>query len=62
MQQAVLEMYRKGKITIRQGAEMLGVTYWEMNELLREDQTPLVSDIALAFRRGARPSRRSRRR
>ncbi len=54
MQQTALEMYRRGKITIRQGAEMLGITYWEMNELLRENHLPLVSDISLAFRRGAR--------
>ena len=58
LQQAVLEQYKKGKITIRQGAELLGITYLEMDELLRENRIPLVSDISLALRRRSRKSRR----
>ena len=54
MTQTVLEQYRRGKITVRQGAEMLGVTYLEMNDLLRENNVPLVSDVRAAFR-GGRP-------
>ena len=58
LQQTVLEQYKKGKITIRQGAELLGITYLEMDELLRENRIPLVSDISLALRRRSRKSRR----
>ena len=54
LQQTVLEQYRKGKITIRQGAELLGITYMEMDELLRENQIPLVSDLSLALARRSR--------
>lgn len=48
LQQNVLEQYRRGKITIRQGAEILGIPYLEMDELLRENHIPLVSDLSLA--------------
>lgn len=51
LQQAVLEQFRKGKITIRQGAELLGVTYMEMDDLLRENHIPLVDDVDLAVER-----------
>jgi predicted HTH domain antitoxin len=56
MQQSVLEQYRRGKITLRQGAELLGVTYLEMNDLLRENHIPLMRDAskALAARKKAR--------
>lgn len=56
MQQAVLEQYRRGKITLRQGAELLGITYLEMNELLQENHIPLMKDTskALAARKKAR--------
>ena len=30
----VFELYRELKITIRQAADILGLNYWEMNELL----------------------------
>jgi len=60
LQQTVLEQFRKGQITIRQGAELLGVTYLEMNELLRENAVPLVADISLALRRAQRRHRRPR--
>ena len=58
LQQTVVEHYRRGKITIRQGAELLGIPYMEMDELLRENQVPLVSEIAAALRR--RPGKRRR--
>jgi len=51
LQETVLDQYRKGKITVRQGAELLGITYLRMNELLRENHIPLARDIAAAFRR-----------
>ncbi len=60
LQETVLEQYKKGKITIRQGAEMLGLTYWEMDDLLRESQVPLVTDLSIALRRPARKRRRRR--
>ncbi|MBI3697398.1 MAG: UPF0175 family protein [Acidobacteria bacterium] len=52
---AVLEQYKRGKITIRQGAEMLGLSYWAMNDLLRKNHIPLVGQAgpyekALALR------------
>jgi metal-responsive CopG/Arc/MetJ family transcriptional regulator len=31
LQETVLERYRKSQITLRQGAELLGITYLEMN-------------------------------
>ncbi len=49
--EAVIERYRKGKITIRQGAELLGVTYMEMNALLKDKAVPLMSDISMALKR-----------
>ena len=58
LQQTVLEQYKKGKVTIRQGAELLGITYLEMDELLRENRIPLVSDISLALRRRSSKRRR----
>ena len=61
LQQAVLEQYKRGKITIRQGAELLGISYWDMNELLRENHVPLVSDLSMATPPAAgRPVRRRR--
>src|SRR5713226_4351463 len=60
LQQTVLERYRKGKITIREGAELLGISYLEMDELLRENRVPLVDDISLLLeRRSRRPAPRS---
>ena len=50
LQETVLDQYRKGKITLRQGAELLGISYLEMNELLRENHIPLVRDVTAAFR------------
>ncbi len=58
LQQTVLEQHKRGKITIREGADLLGITYFEMDELLRENQVPLVSEIALALRRHAGKRRR----
>lgn len=51
MQDTVLEQYRKSRITLRQGAEMLGITYLEMNQLLRENHIPLVRDAKAVGRR-----------
>ena len=57
-QRAVLEQYKRGGITIRQGAEQLGISYWDMNELLRENHIPLVSDLSMAVPSpGGRPAR-----
>ena len=50
LQQTVLEQYRRAKITIREGADLLGITYLEMDELLGEHRIPLVSEMALALR------------
>ncbi len=58
LKEAVLEQYKKGKITIRQGAELLGLTYVEMDDLLRESGVPLVSDLSLALRRPTKKRRR----
>jgi len=61
LQHAVIERIEKGQITIRQGADLLGVTYLEMDELLRDRDVPLVKDLSLAVRRAsARPGRRRR--
>jgi hypothetical protein len=48
LEQTVLEKYRRGKITIRQSAE-LDVSYLEMDEVLRENHLLLVSDVSLAL-------------
>lgn len=60
LQQTVLEQFRRGKITLRQGAELLGMTYVEMNELLREHHIPLMRDVSRALRGLAGPKRRSK--
>ena len=57
LQQTVLERYRRGEITIRQGAELLGVTYLEMDDLLHENRIALMSDLSLALRRPSEPGR-----
>jgi predicted HTH domain antitoxin len=36
LRETVLKQYRESRITLRQGAELLGITYLEMNQLLRE--------------------------
>ena len=61
LEQTVLAQFRRGQITIRQAAELLGVTYLEMDELLRESNIPLVSGISLALRRAALRRERVRR-
>jgi len=58
LQQTVLEQYRKGQITLRQGAELLGITYLEMNQLLRENYIPLARDAREALRRKPQKARR----
>jgi len=51
LEKSVLERYRERIITLRQAAEMLGITYLEMDEVLRRNQIPLVGEPAAAFRR-----------
>lgn len=57
LQESVLEQYRKRKVTLRQAAEMLGVSYWEMDNLLREYHIPLAADPSTLS-----PSKRRKRR
>jgi len=58
LQETVLDQYRKGKLTLRQGAELLGITCLEMNELLRENRIPLMRDVSAAFRRKPKKAHR----
>ena len=58
LQEHVLTQFRRGKMTIRQGAEILGITYLEMNEILQENNIPLVTDTSTAVRRRKRKPRR----
>jgi len=58
MQETVLEQYRKSRITLRQGAEMLGITYLEMNQLLRDNHIPLAREASVARRRKPSKARR----
>ena len=51
LEKSVLERYRERTITLRQAAEMLGITYLGMDEVLRRNQIPLVGEPAAAFRR-----------
>jgi len=51
LQETVLEQYKKSRVTLRQAAEMLGITYLEMNQLLRENHIPLVRDAKAVGRR-----------
>jgi predicted HTH domain antitoxin len=55
-QEAVLQRYKKRRITLRQGAELLGISYLEMDELLRESGIPLADDPNLL--RGWSPGKR----
>ncbi len=57
LEQTVLEQYRKRKITLRQGAELLGISYWEMNDLLRNNHIPLAEDPSTLSRQ---PKKRKR--
>ena len=54
----VLDRYRKGELTIRQAAELLQISYTAMDELLRQNQIPLVQDVATALGRDARRPKR----
>jgi len=58
MRETVLDKYRKSQITLRQGAELLGITYLEMNQLLRENHIPLARDARAAWRRKPPKARR----
>ena len=58
LKETVLDQYKKGKITLRQGAELLGLTYLEMDELLRENHLPLGRDLSPALGRQRGKSRR----
>jgi hypothetical protein len=51
----VLEQFRAGRITIRQAAELLGVAYVEMDDILREHRIRLVDDIELGLERALAP-------
>ena len=37
-----LQAYKEGRLTIRQCAELLGVDYYEMNDLLSEANIPII--------------------
>lgn len=39
----VLEAYRNNKITLREAAELLGLTYWETQDLLVENDIPIIN-------------------
>jgi predicted HTH domain antitoxin len=63
LEKTVLERYRERSVTLRQAAEMLGITYPEMDELLNRNRIPLVEEPRAAYRRSVRPlGRKSRRR
>lgn len=59
LQDAVLDQYRKRKVTLRQAAELLSVTYLEMDQILRENRIPLADDPNVARRRPKKQRRRS---
>jgi predicted HTH domain antitoxin len=40
-----IQAYRDGRMTIRQCANMLGVDYFEMNEILNGEGVPIVPDL-----------------
>ncbi|NWG12891.1 MAG: UPF0175 family protein [Acidobacteria bacterium] len=62
LEKTVLERYRERSMTLRQAADLLGITYPEMDELLRRNQIPLVEEPRVAYRRPLRPPRRRPRR
>lgn len=39
-----VQAYREGRMTIRQCAEMLGVDYFEMNEILQSEKVNIISE------------------
>lgn len=44
---AAVEAYREGRMTLRQCADMLGVDYFEFNEILNEQGVPVVHEPGL---------------
>ncbi len=60
LEKTVLERYRERTITLRQAAEMLGISYPELNELLQRNQIPLVAEPRAVYRRLAHPTGRRR--
>jgi hypothetical protein len=54
LEKTVLDQVRSRRITMRQGADMLGLEYVEMNDLLRDNHIPLAADPTLVFRRSRR--------
>jgi len=39
----ILENYRRGRITLREMAELLGVDYWDAQDILSEEGIPLIN-------------------
>jgi len=39
----ILENYQRGRITLREMAELLGVDYWEAQDILSEEGIPLIN-------------------
>ncbi len=39
-----IQAYREGRMTIRQCAEMLGVDYFEMNDILQSEKANVISE------------------
>jgi predicted HTH domain antitoxin len=40
-----LQAYREGRMTIRQCADMLGVDYFEMDEILNSENVPIITGL-----------------
>lgn len=42
MKDRILYSYKEGRLTMRQAAELLGVDYWEMQEILKNEDIPII--------------------
>lgn len=51
-EEKILNSFKKGLVTVREAASLLGLSYWELNELLEKKNIPLtnLSEIELKER------------
>ncbi len=42
-EEKILKLFQEARITVREAAKELGVTYWEMNDLLEKRNIPMTN-------------------
>ena len=42
-EEKILKLFQEARVTVREAAKELGITYWEMNDLLEKRNIPLTN-------------------